>query len=512
MKKLSFYNYGLLSGVDKKLLSSLADDEACLRKGTPAFKITIPFDWSQNPHNDSNWCFQLHCWRMGDKWLYKYFETGSFDVLKKTFPIIEDWYRFHIKEHGNSNYSWYDMSAGIRAARIAFYISVTREEKSHFDADTFNRLVFCLEELAKVHITFLTKDKNISTGNHGIFQLHGLALLASCLQDNYAMEYASDRFDTIMGSQFTKNGLHTENSPEYHFFVLNLIQRLKLGEVFSQTLPLETLKKANSIKKWLIMPDGRLATFGDTSSRAVWPKTISSPISIKCGDEEHLVKDMSDDGLLIIRNSKDNPDYFATTFGGHSYVHKHADVGQIIFWHKGVLFLADPGKYIYGKSEARDKVVSAVSHGVIDAHPETLHPTDIKLPQKGNYKTGVSILDNKVALAATFYDKKGGSYMRHIDYCPEQYLLINDVAYRKQGKYTSRLKFNGSLSVGEYGNSYILHDVITETTVTVLCESRVSLSKNQFGLSREYGEIEPAWVFEATSDSGQFIEWKIVLN
>src|SRR5690625_17350 len=113
MKNLDFYNYDLLSGVDKNLLASLADDEACLRKGTPVFKVKVPFDWAQNPHNDSNWCFQLHCWRMGDKWLRDYFETGSFDALKKTFPIVEDWYRFHFEEHRSSDYSWYDMSAGI---------------------------------------------------------------------------------------------------------------------------------------------------------------------------------------------------------------------------------------------------------------------------------------------------------------------------------------------------------------------------------------------------------------
>lgn len=38
-KPLGFYNYELLSGIDKKLFESLAEDEACLRKGTPVFKI-----------------------------------------------------------------------------------------------------------------------------------------------------------------------------------------------------------------------------------------------------------------------------------------------------------------------------------------------------------------------------------------------------------------------------------------------------------------------------------------
>nr|WP_244951423.1 heparinase II/III family protein [Paenalcaligenes hominis] len=483
-----------------------------MRKGTPVFKIRVPFDWAQNPHNDSNWCFQLHCWRMGDKWLREYFETGSFDALRKTFPIVEDWYRFHVKKHGTSDYSWYDMSAGIRAARIAFYLSVTKEAKNHFSSDELNRLAFCLDELAKEHVSFLTKDKNLHKGNHGIFQLHGLALLASYLQDNSAMAYANDRFDRIMGSQFTKNGLHTENSPEYHFFVLNLIERLKLDELFSQSLPLSVLKKANSIRKWLAMPDGRLATFGDTSSRSKWPSTINSKASIKSNSGDHFVKDMSEDGLLVVRNNMEKPDYFATTFSGHSYVHKHADVGQIVFWYKGVQFLSDPGKYIYGKSVERDRVVSAISHGVIDSYPTTLHPTDVKLSHSGSYKLGLCYDEEKITFSVAFYDKKNGAYVRHINYCPGNYLLIRDIAYREQGLYASRLKFNGSLKVDKNGAGYILHDPASGVKVTLYGACQVTLKRNDFGLSREYGVIEPAWVFEAILSSGEFCEWRINLE
>ncbi len=512
MKNLDFYNYDLLSGIDKKLLVSLADDEACLRKGTPIFNVTVPFDWAQNPHNDSNWCFQLHCWRMGDKWLREYFETGSCSALKKTLSIVKDWHRFHFKDKCCSDYSWYDMSVGIRAARIAFYYSVIKEEKSCFDSDELDSLVSCLDELAKAHLEFLTKEKNLHKGNHGIFQLHGLVVLALCLQDNHALEYASEKFDKIMGAQFTKNGLHTENSPEYHFFVLNLIERLKLDELFSQSLPSSVLNKANSIKKWLAMPDDRLVTFGDTSSRSKWSETIKSHIAIKKDNDEHFVKDISDDGLFIVRNNKERPDYFATTFGGHSYVHKHADVGQIVFWYKGTQFLADPGKYIYGKLEERDRVVSAISHGVMDSYPETLHPTDIKLPESGTHKTGVTVLEGEVSLSLTFCDKSGGTYIRHIGYSPEQCLLIRDVAHRKQGRYSSRLKFNGSLSAEACSAGYKLSDLESGSSIIVSCSSAADLSKCQFGLSTEYGKIEAAWVFEAISDSGKFIEWKLDLN
>lgn len=106
MRSLDFYSYDLLSGIDKKLLTSWVDDEASLRKGTPAFNISVPFELSQDPYHDSNWCFQLHCRRMGDKWLQEYFEAGNFGALRKTLSLVEDWHRFHFKENGRSDCSW----------------------------------------------------------------------------------------------------------------------------------------------------------------------------------------------------------------------------------------------------------------------------------------------------------------------------------------------------------------------------------------------------------------------
>ncbi|WP_158644630.1 heparinase II/III family protein [Paracoccus jeotgali] len=264
MKPLDFYNYGLLSGIDKTLLTSVDDDKACLRRGTPTFSVNLPFDWAEDPYDDPNWCFQLHCWRMGDKWLRDYFETGSCRALKKTLLIMNDWHRFHFEDDRCSDYSWYDMSAGIRAARIAFYCSAMKEHQGYFEQDELDSFTSCLGELAEAHVEFLSQEKNLHKGNHGIFQLHGLALLALCLQDDDAIRYAKEKFDVIMRDQFGNNGLHTENSPEYHFFVLNMIERLKLDELFPQSVSSNILKKATSIKRWLAMPDGRLATFGVT--------------------------------------------------------------------------------------------------------------------------------------------------------------------------------------------------------------------------------------------------------
>ncbi|WP_158644631.1 heparinase II/III family protein [Paracoccus jeotgali] len=254
------------------------------------------------------------------------------------------------------------------------------------------------------------------------------------------------------------------------------------------------------------------ATSGDTSSRSRWADSVTSDLVVKTDNDEHFIKDISDDGLLIVRNNREKPDYFAATFGGHSYVHKHADVGQMIFWYKGAQFLADPGKYIYGKSAERDRVVSAISHGVIDSHPETLHPTDIQLPRSGSYKTGVSVLEDEVSISLNFSDKSGGAYIRHIEYAPSRFLRIRDIAHRKQGKYVSRLKFNGSLSVEELVEGYQLSDLNSGASLTLSCSAAAIASTCPFGLSLAYGEIEPAWVFEVIAESGKLIEWKLTLD
>src|SRR4051812_21123153 len=47
------------------------------RKDVEPWQLSFPLDWAANPFHDVNWQFQLHAWKMIDKWRTEYERTRN---------------------------------------------------------------------------------------------------------------------------------------------------------------------------------------------------------------------------------------------------------------------------------------------------------------------------------------------------------------------------------------------------------------------------------------------------
>ena len=59
-----------------------------------------------------------------------------------------------------------------------------------------------------------------------MFQIHGLMAVSIALNDEVSemnFEYCSDRIAEMISSQFYEDGVHVENSPEYHFLMIKVL-------------------------------------------------------------------------------------------------------------------------------------------------------------------------------------------------------------------------------------------------------------------------------------------------
>ena len=87
-----------------------------------AWDASLPIDWGADPFRDPNWQFQLHAWRVMEFQLHEYRDSGAPVWLRQAIAIALDWAHYHVDLGRNEKFSWYDMSAGIRAARLAFVL------------------------------------------------------------------------------------------------------------------------------------------------------------------------------------------------------------------------------------------------------------------------------------------------------------------------------------------------------------------------------------------------------
>ena len=204
------------------------------RNDLPVWQFSVPIDWSADPFEDLNWQYHLHAWRTMDYWLHQYRADGDVATLTVPLDIALDWHRFHIEEGRSSDLQWYDQSTGVRASRLAFLLALIMTDQLKAGEDDLDRLLV----LADLHAEKLMDPELLHSGNHALFQLLGLDQLCAVAGSRNACKgarsYASTEFARLVQSWFSDEGVHLENSPTYHGWVIERIRSLGVAERFGQ--------------------------------------------------------------------------------------------------------------------------------------------------------------------------------------------------------------------------------------------------------------------------------------
>jgi hypothetical protein len=362
------------------------------RKDVEPVPFTLPFKWHADPLEDRNWMFQLHAWRMLDGYLNAIHKRdGNGEALERVIEIVRDWHRSNVAE-GPGDWSWYDMSTGIRASKLAFLA----REMADLGRDITE--IDVIPELVILHLQNLMDPKQLSKGNHGLFQLWGLKSLAAAFPDHalseQATEYAIAQMVDLIGRQMGEHGVHTEHSPEYHFFAIARIRTIlnspdwKIPELAFIRQKLDDGERA---KPWLLDVYGRMVPVGDTGNSRVKVVGLSS-----LGDWPHEMRgDIMGavlDGYAIVRSGADVSAelssflFFTASF--NSRVHKHADCLSFVWQEKGEDILVDSGKYGYSNCPFRKYFLSTRAHNTVEFNGRSF-----SRKAKDAYGSGIRSLD-----------------------------------------------------------------------------------------------------------------------
>lgn len=399
------------------------------RKEISPVPFSLPFDWHSDPLKDKNWMFQLHAWRMLDPYLnFLASENRSAEVGEDVGSIIFDWFQNNVVKTSGV-WSWYDMSTGIRASKLAFLKRVGGAEHLRWQGeDWFMELVSC-------HFDNLMDPASLNSGNHGLFQLWGLMSLSMAFPEHQSSEiasaYAARSMAQLVARQLGEHGVHTENSPAYHFFAVSQISRILSTpdwDLDELTFVRRKLDNAEKVKPWLVDPMGRMVPVGDSTQGKVDTSKLE-PLEALASKSSGSEIGCALDGYAVVRSFSEVPSndasfvFFTASF--HSATHKHSDCLSFIWQESGQDILIDSGKYGYSRGAFRKYFLSTHAHNTLQFNGRSTARSNADAYGSGirrlEVRDGVWFIDGTVSHESSHY-----THSRRLVFWPGKALVVLD--------------------------------------------------------------------------------------
>ncbi|HEY0964233.1 MAG TPA: alginate lyase family protein [Candidatus Paceibacterota bacterium] len=234
----------------------------------PASTFTSPLTWTEDPYGERYWRFLFYSLRPLRHLIATAEETGSERYYDKIREITGGF----IDNGMDKEHSW-DDAHGV-AFRTMMLVNVwwKLREAGELPSELSDKILAALE----VHGDFLLDPNNYEDDyNHAITQSAALLLLAEAFPDlanaTAWKETALRRVDISLSSIIDPNGVLVENSPYYHFYVLE-----KYWEIYNYTERHsisvssnfeETINSMVNFSTYVLTPDLSVPLLGASSPR-----------------------------------------------------------------------------------------------------------------------------------------------------------------------------------------------------------------------------------------------------
>lgn len=396
---------------------------------------------------DHNFNFNVHSLRFLSDFWGEYLKTYNLKYIFEAISIFKDFWCF-INKNKINNFKTYDMALGIRSLHIYFlyqFVDVLDSSSRKF-----------LEEVYDFHFNELSFGKGISKNNHGIWQLYGLRMLLLLKGDNNVeiLKYCNIELKKLFDFSFNEEYIHVENSPFYHYYVVNLFSILP--EIL---FDLKGLDKIVLNKKgflyWFTDKNGCFYQIGDSHSQVnkvpFHSNFVNEFVNIN-GDFRSIFYKKS--GYFVCKDKLEDNSLFVSCTSD-TLIHKHVDNLSFTLWHQGKELISDGGVYSYNYSEIRDYCVSDKAHNVLSLKNRVFNINDIVLEDSGFLD--LKLVDDKYVLMGKS-SFKDFAYYREIIYNPLNKISIKDSIIKKgsDDKPTFNLNFSDKVELIYYNGKFLV--------------------------------------------------------
>lgn len=374
----------------------------------PAQPIGVPPPWQNNPTGNRSWDFHRHSWEWMEPLIRACEDDAAFLLTKQ---VVTSWLEAESERSNSTGFWWHDHAAAIRGRVIAFMWEAFAR-LGRLDSDTGRLLLACVE----MHGKFLVDDSNYAFGsNHGLEMDVSLIVLGRMFPElEGAAEWVAvgeRRMGAYVADNFSRAGIHLEQSPAYHSFVfIRLVSVLKfyVANGFAPPHALsETIDRAASMWYHLIRSDGSIPPMGDSPE---YPKPSSwerrfreltgrEPPPPAPGirpnprsDGSEMVVD-EEAGYAIFTNEAGWGFHLTLRVAAFESLHRHFDALGFVARAFGRDWITDSGYHGYENGPERRYVVSSRAHNVvlIDDGDFSTHPVSVLELYRRNDVDGIMV-------------------------------------------------------------------------------------------------------------------------
>ncbi|WP_245541917.1 heparinase II/III domain-containing protein [Salinicoccus albus] len=321
--------------------------------------IIIPFTNFDPVKFDENYWFTDKKKKYGDSYqlyiqsmrvcaeiLNEYAQTEDERYLYKAKEIIMSWIHF-VTNGTEEKMVWYDHPTASRTQVIIQFLFLSKKTSIEIDEHLFKAVL-------QKHGEVLSDDSKYKNNNHGLMMDKALMVLGNVLNDSSLFMRGYYRAIDTFWYSFSYNGIHIENSPDYHMMVTRMYEEIEQylnsrGKSFGTNIN-RYLELAKIYPQILLKPDRAFPAIGDSGNA----KKKVNKIYRNLYDEEA--------GISVLQYGSPKPLYVSFISGYSSKVHKHKDDLSITLNYNGADFFEDPGKYNYSKTKERKYIISRRAH------------------------------------------------------------------------------------------------------------------------------------------------------
>lgn len=346
--------------IAEEVVNNYKKNKLLLKIGFDLIDISNGIDWRyKHTSNVRTYSVYLHALDFLKSIVMVYEETKEEDLVTLANKIVNGWYEFNEVHRDINEIVWNEHAVSNRLHNIIYYF----EKLGELTADNqkfFNKIV---EE----HCEFLIDENNYRPNNHGIMMDKALIESVSYIQNEKMkklyLSKALYRIKLAIFRDFSRRGVHLENSPEYHRMVQKILH------ITNQTLIQKNIKIGSE--------EHRLINLAKYFNRIMLKPNSSYPL---IGDTGYIYDKYTkktfedfvdyDSGTVIFQEEhKDNLEksfYLFFKSGFKRKTHKHKDDLSFILTMDGSDVIVDSGKYNYDKKDGlRDYFTSQNAHSTI---------------------------------------------------------------------------------------------------------------------------------------------------
>ena len=377
----------LLAGGSIERAESLLRGELILKKFN-SVRIDEP-DWGIDPFSDRNWLWRYHQLEFLPDLLKAYNQSSDPKFLEESCRWINSWIDANYLNTPQSVMAWHDHATALRLQHLILFQQTAGEWLTD---DIVPQLEFVLANHCRILAdpSFYRFSENT---NHGFDQMLILLISANLLigfeESNEWGKLASERLVNEIQFAFSDGGIHVENSPAYHQYMMIRVIRARdtlksLGVEVDLNFD-KILSKGVEFLAWITQPNGKIPTIGDSVSI---PTLINLGNLVDCPSSEYLRYVCSggqlgspplnehffflDDGWAVFRSQFSKSSEFKTSIqlimksAFFSNWHRHDDDTSITLHAFGRRWFIDTGMYnYYEKEEKRIFVRSVLGHNMM---------------------------------------------------------------------------------------------------------------------------------------------------